>query len=180
MATLGETIQKLRKRENIKAKDLAKELNISSSYLSQYEHDIKKPPREQLQKIADILGYPISAFEDTEYDYVVAMHRQFQAYEKYVGIIETDETIKEKVANGTLEKGVYVSYKSLSAFMYTWFLKYDDMKNGVITEEEFQEWMDRYTETSEPNTIIQKVEKLYDKKMNEIDTITSNKKREDD
>ncbi|MCR5598454.1 MAG: helix-turn-helix domain-containing protein [Lachnospiraceae bacterium] len=170
--TLGQTIRKLRKQSNIKAVELAEALNTSKSYISQYEHDKKKPSKEQLEKIADFLGYPVCAFEDTEYDAMVGMHRLFQLFQKYEGVIETDETIKAKVSEDTLEEGVYISLKSLSGFMITWFNKYEDWKNGEISEADFQEWMDRYTLDYEPSKTMRTAGALYDEKMNEMDATT--------
>ena len=172
--TLGQTIRRLRKQSKWKANKLAEELDWNKSYISQIEHDKRKPSKAQLERIATLLGYPVCAFEDTEYDTVVAMHRMFQAFQKYEGILETSETLKDKVTNGNLEDGVYISFKSLSGFMIAWFEKYEAMKNGAISEADFQEWMDRYTLESEPSQLMRSVGTSFDEKMNELDSIADN------
>lgn len=167
--TLGKTIKRLRKQRGMKASVLAKEFNGSKSYISQIEHDKRKPSQEQLQKIADTLGYPLCAFDDTEYDDLVAMHRLFSIYRKYEGVLETDESIRHKISDGTLEEGVYISFKKLQDYMDAWFEIYKKMKDGTISEAEFQEWMDAFTVKTEPNMEVKDEKTSFDEKMNKID-----------
>lgn len=56
----GEVLRLLRVFNNIKANDLAEELNISKSYLSEIEHNKKKPSIELLDKYAEILNIKTS------------------------------------------------------------------------------------------------------------------------
>ncbi len=177
--TIGEKIKRFRKQSGMKACTLAENLKWNKSYISQMEHGKRKPSQEQLQKIADALGYPLCAFDDTDYDYVVAMHRLFSIYQKYDGLLETDETIKEKVSEGSLEEGVYISFKSLAGFMATWYEKINDVKDGNLSEEDFQEWMDRYTAQSEPSQLMRKVGASFDAQMNKLDTIASQNDNEE-
>ena len=56
----GEVLRLLRVFNNIKASDLANELDISKSYLSEIEHGKKAPSIELLEKYAAILNVKTS------------------------------------------------------------------------------------------------------------------------
>jgi transcriptional regulator with XRE-family HTH domain len=57
----GEAIMDLRKRQRLKQKDLAKELNISATHLSLIEHGHQKPSVDLMSAIAQYFGLPITA-----------------------------------------------------------------------------------------------------------------------
>ena len=97
------------------------------------------------------------------------MHRLFSIYRKYEGVLETDESIKHKISDGTLEEGVYISFKKLQDHMDAWFEIYNKMKDGTISEAEFQEWMDAFTVETEPNMEVKDEKTSSDDKMNKID-----------
>lgn len=56
----GEVLRLLRVFNDIKANELAKQLGISKSYLSEIEHNKKKPTIDLLEKYASILNIKTS------------------------------------------------------------------------------------------------------------------------
>jgi transcriptional regulator with XRE-family HTH domain len=58
MDSLGTYIRTARTKRGIKARDLARQLGISNSYLSDIEYDRRRPAPHLLEKIADALGLP--------------------------------------------------------------------------------------------------------------------------
>ena len=56
---VGTVIQDIRRRKDISQGDLAKQLKISQTYLSQIEGDKKTPSMEVLQEISKALEIPV-------------------------------------------------------------------------------------------------------------------------
>ena len=56
---IGNTLQKIRKEKGIKQKHFAQECNISATYLSQIENNVKDPNLKTLNIIAEKLEIPI-------------------------------------------------------------------------------------------------------------------------
>lgn len=55
---LGTTLRDIRKRKKINQKDLAREANISQTYISQIESGKRLPSIETLEKLGIVLGIP--------------------------------------------------------------------------------------------------------------------------
>ena len=58
--TRGERIRAARKKAGMTQGELAKRLNISFQSVAQWENDLRNPKLETLQKIASVLGVPLS------------------------------------------------------------------------------------------------------------------------
>jgi transcriptional regulator with XRE-family HTH domain len=58
---VGDVIASIRRRKRIGQKELAKDLEISHTYLSQIENGAKTPSIKLLNKISEKLGLPLSA-----------------------------------------------------------------------------------------------------------------------
>lgn len=56
---VGSVIQEIRRKKELSQGDLAKQLNISQTYLSQIEGDKKTPSMELLQEISKVLEIPV-------------------------------------------------------------------------------------------------------------------------
>jgi len=62
--TLGKKIKVERKSKAISLRKFAKSLEISAAYLVDIEKDRREPPKDLLQKIADLLDIPNSTFDE--------------------------------------------------------------------------------------------------------------------
>lgn len=56
---IGCVLKYLRKTKNLKQEEIAKQLNIKSNALSQYETSARQPTFETIEKIADLCEYDI-------------------------------------------------------------------------------------------------------------------------
>lgn len=65
MSLLGTRIKKLREKKNLSQKDLAKELHISNSTLSQYESGIRVP--------SDEMKTTLAKYFDVSMDYLMGL-----------------------------------------------------------------------------------------------------------
>jgi len=187
--TVGEKIKKIRKRSDLSSKELAQIIGVSEPYMSAYENGKRNPKEDTLDKIADALGVHPQALVDNEFDCIAAMHKLFDIFRMYEGDIIDSETIKEKVNNGTFDNGddcnVYITFKGLSSFLFSWLLQYEEMKEKIEEtksikniskklkaekeiEENFDMWMDLYP-TSEPNKEMLEFALKSDKRLNSID-----------
>lgn len=63
---VGMKIQELRRLNNITAKELAKQVDVSSSFISAIENNSTKLSLATLQHICSILGVTLSEFFDSE------------------------------------------------------------------------------------------------------------------
>ena len=57
---IGQRIRKLRLKQGFKAKDFAREVNISRVYLNEIERGTKTPSLDTMQKICDALGITLA------------------------------------------------------------------------------------------------------------------------
>ena len=64
--TIGERIKAARNNRNITQKELAKRLNVSETFISQYERGIRNPKIETLQKISNALEVPLEQLRSQE------------------------------------------------------------------------------------------------------------------
>lgn len=104
----GEVLKLLRVFNDIKASDLAEQLGISKSYLSEIEHDRKKPSIELLDKYAEILKIKTSTLmlfsealdedEDVKSD---ARHMVAKAAVKWMQILNKVGHVDEEIPNQT-------------------------------------------------------------------------------
>ena len=56
---LGNTIQKLRKKKGLKAKELAHRIGVAPTHLSQIENNAKHPRPQTMEAIAEVLEIPV-------------------------------------------------------------------------------------------------------------------------
>jgi len=79
---VGAVIQEIRRKKNLSQGDLAKQLDISQTYLSQIEGDKKTPSMELLQQVSTVLGIPVYylLFKGLEMEDIAADKRE--AYQK--------------------------------------------------------------------------------------------------
>lgn len=66
--TIGENIKRLRKERGLTQVTLGERAGLSNGQISEYEHDVVKPPIERLAKIADVLGVSVAAIDSSLLD----------------------------------------------------------------------------------------------------------------
>ena len=66
--TIGENIKRLRKERGFTQVTLGQRCGLSNGQISEYEHDVVKPPIERLAKIADALDVSVAAIDSSLLD----------------------------------------------------------------------------------------------------------------
>lgn len=56
---IGNTIRKLRKERRMSQAEMAKQCDITQTYLSQLENNVKEPTTSLLRRIATVFGLPL-------------------------------------------------------------------------------------------------------------------------
>ncbi|MCI2908891.1 helix-turn-helix domain-containing protein [Staphylococcus hominis] len=78
---IGEILKKIRQIYSINAKDLAQDLNISPSYLSEIENNKKTPSLNLIEKYAEMFDIKVSSIilmaEDMEKNKKLSMSEKF-------------------------------------------------------------------------------------------------------
>ena len=78
---IGEVLKKIRQVYSIAARDLAKDLDISPSYLSEIENNKKTPSLDIIEKYSDIFDIKISSIilmaEDINENKKISMSEKF-------------------------------------------------------------------------------------------------------
>ncbi|MDJ1110492.1 helix-turn-helix transcriptional regulator [Macrococcus caseolyticus] len=78
---IGEVLKKIRQIYSRTAKDLAKDLNISPSYLSEIENNKKDPSLDLIEKYSDIFDIKVSSIilmaEDMNDNRKISMSEKF-------------------------------------------------------------------------------------------------------
>lgn len=72
MASIGERILNLRKKQNLSQKELAEKVGITEASLSRYENNLREPKAEIIAKISEILGCST--------DYLLGLSNNTEAY----------------------------------------------------------------------------------------------------
>ena len=90
---IGETIRNIRKKRGIRQAELASEINITQSYLSQIENNKKEPHLSTLANIANILDIPLPAL------FFLAMEDEDVGDDRKVAFSELSPRVKELISD---------------------------------------------------------------------------------
>lgn len=102
---IGDTLKRMRTIYGYKAIQMSKELNISTSYLSEIENNKKQPSLKLLQKYADIFGLKLSSlillYEklDESNDKENLQRTMKRAMEKLIVLFSDNEVDKNEPSN---------------------------------------------------------------------------------
>ena len=131
----GRKIRRLRLHRNIPAKQLGKQYHISEASMLQYELGIRNANEEKLKNIASSLGTMPSVLR--------ARH--------LAGIDDAMQVLFELAAAFGLEPVQIGERTVLSArganlekYLEEWSIQHQKFKNGELTEEQYQDWMDYF------------------------------------
>ncbi|MCH3944671.1 MAG: helix-turn-helix domain-containing protein [Lachnospiraceae bacterium] len=130
---MGRSIRTLRSKRNLTQKELANLSGISESSLRSYELGARYPKAECIVAIAEALGVPPESLDTcnitTELE---LLHALFRA-ENQLGIFIDCYGL---VGGGS---------KKMQEAMNKWCRMSLKLKEGEITEEQYQDWKDTYT-----------------------------------
>lgn len=136
----GRKIRRLRMHRQIPAKVLGKPYHISEASMLQYELGIRSVSEEKLRNIAHALGTRPSVLRPRH----------------LAGIDDAMQVLFELAAAFGLEpvqvdghtmlsaKGETSNFVNLEKYLAEWAVQHQKYKNGELTEEQYQEWMDYF------------------------------------
>jgi len=109
--------------------------------IAQYESGTRTPKEDMLTKIAKVLDVNYrSLYEPTLYAAEDIMYTLFELDEHYK--ISLSEQSKKKI-NVTFDS------KLLNDFMSEWLIRKQELSEGAITKEEYQEWKLNWPQTAD-------------------------------
>ncbi len=126
---IGDRIKLLRESKNITVKDLAEKSDVSSSLISQIEHEKVSPSLNTLKRILNALGETIIS--------LVEMEKEF---DKNKSLIKEEDRIKVIVAPGCIYEVLSVKNNNFSLFVSRFepgyeaddFFVHDGIEAGII------------------------------------------------
>lgn len=136
--TVGEKIRFYRTEKGLLQKELAIKSKISESAIRNYELGNRYPNQSQREAIAAALGISVFAISDPSFDNEHAiMHAFFE--------LEKEHGLKTKQENGVSHIDFDSSVnRSMQQRITEWAKVAQQVKDGIISEEEYEEWKSTY------------------------------------
>lgn len=141
---IGDRIKRVRKFRKMTQKELGRAIGFDEKSadvrIAQYESNIRTPKEDMLKKMTDVLNVNYrSIYEPTLYAAEDIMYSLFELDEHYP--ISLHDIIDDRDPQYPTKR-VIVNFNSklLDDFMGTWMEKKQEVKDGVITKEEYVEW----------------------------------------
>lgn len=132
---VGRTIRRLRKARKLSAEALAKQGGLKKSALLHYENGIRSVSEEALSQISTALGVPSSTLRARHIESVADAMQVLFLLERVFGL---------KPGNNAERFSFSVSSDELAACFSEWKAQYEKLISGELTEEEYQDWKDRF------------------------------------
>ena len=84
-ASIGENIRRIRIRKGLSQKELAEKAGMSNVLLNNYEHGLRNPKAETLQRIAQALGVSPEVLQGEEMSEMQAKKRLYAIFSQFGG-----------------------------------------------------------------------------------------------
>jgi len=142
---VGDRIKRVRNMRGMTLKELGLAVGFDDSSadvrIAQYESGTRTPKEDMLTQIAKVLDVNFrSLYEPTLYAAEDIMYTLFELDEHYK--ISLSEQSKKKI-NITFDS------KLLNDFMSEWLIRKQELSEGIITKEEYQEWKLNWPQTAD-------------------------------
>jgi len=157
---VGDRIKRVRNMRGMTQKELGLAVgfdeNSADVRIAQYESGTRTPKEDMLRKIAEILDVNYySLYEPTSYaiqDIIYTLFELDEHYRIYLNEI-TNPYTSELPRN---QIGVSFNGRTLNDIMREWLIRKQELAEGTITKEEYQEWKLNWPQTADDNTTIKK------------------------
>ena len=144
---IGQRIRFFRNRKGMTQKQLGEILGFlgktSDVRMAQYESEARTPKQDLVKEMAHIFGISTHALSVPDIDsYIGLMHTLFAIEDMYglkVGTINGELCLRIDRNNGS-------TFSSMYDMLHAWQIQADKLKNGEITQEEYDEWRYKYPE----------------------------------
>ena len=138
MATVGESIRRYRKAQNLSAAKLAEKVGLTESAILHYERGIRTPGESQLEKIAHVLDVSSKMLEDHKIESAKDLVRALLQLEDEFGLVPD-----------MCDGGLWVDPKARNAqkaveAIGAWGEIRHRLITGEITQEEYDAWKRKF------------------------------------
>ena len=143
--SIGSKIRLLRMKKGITQKELGMKLGFTESTaevrIAQYETDSRIPREDLLNRIADALNVNVEYLNPDTRTAIGKMQAFFE--------MEDDGVLQPKIVNGEPvlsfgQKDCSDTALAIQLFMHQWTDKAEQLRNGEITQEEYDQWRYHY------------------------------------
>ena len=162
---IGERIKAIREFRGLTQKELGRAIGFDESTararISQYEIGNRVPKEDTLLALAKVLNINVQAIKDYSLDTPIdVMEYLFwldeKAGRKGVELFRTSPTEAAMEINTTNEEkeriGLFLALDGLEAYLSEWFTLKDRLNNGLISDQEYFEWLIGWPDTSNNNS----------------------------
>ena len=157
---VGDKIKRVRNIRGMTQKELGLAVgfdeNSADVRIAQYESGTRTPKENMLKKIAEILDVNFrSLYEPYLYAAEDVMYTLFELDEHYkIYLTEIINPYTSELPRKQI--GVSFNANILNDFMGEWLIRKQELVEGTITKEEYQEWKLNWPQTSDGNKTIKK------------------------
>lgn len=134
---VGRRIRALRNANNMTAAELADKVGLAEQSIRNYENGSRQPSDDKLSRIAGELGVPLAMLRDRQISsYEDVMHILFELSDNFEF---HPTTLQEKTKYAITSNNTPINHA-----LQAWDEKYQQWKNGQITQAAFQQWKDAF------------------------------------
>ena len=134
--SIGQKIRRIRKRKGLTAPKLAEKCKTTKTAISYYENGLRQVSDERRKAIADALGVSEGILKD---------HQLNESSDIIFALFEMEEQgyLKPVVSEDSV--GLQVDNSVLREALIAWNEKYKQKANGLLSQEEYDEWKDSFS-----------------------------------
>ncbi|GFI71946.1 hypothetical protein IMSAG250_01154 [Clostridiales bacterium] len=149
--TVGQRLKRFRTRKGLTQKQLGLAVGFDNRTadirIAQYETGTRKPKDKYIEKLAAIVGVQPSALEVPEIKNYEHLFQLLFALEDEYGL----KISKDEHGTPCLVPDIYSSSSHCDTFR-AWYKKSEQLKNGEITQEQYDNWRYQYPASSARET----------------------------
>ena len=149
--TVGQRLKRFRTRRGLTQKQLGLAVGFDNRTadirIAQYETGTRKPKGKYIEKLAAIVGVQPSALEIPEIDNFESLFQLLFALEDEYGL----KISKDEYGTPCLVPDIYNRASHYDRFR-AWYTKAEQLKNGEITQEQYDDWRYQYPASSARET----------------------------
>lgn len=149
--TVGQRLKRFRTRKGLTQKQLGLAVGFDNRTadirIAQYETGTRKPKDKYIEKLAAIVNVQPSALEVPEIKNYEHLFQLLFALEDEYGL----KISKDEHGTPCLVPDIYSSSSHCDTFK-AWYKKYEQLKNGEITQEQYDDWRYQYPASSARET----------------------------
>ncbi len=141
--SIGSRLRRYRKAVDLTQKQLAEAVGLTESAVRNYELDIRRPKRPQIEAMARTLEVAPEALEDIGVESARQAMEVLFRMEDEMGLVPIDTTDGVGIGIDPSAKGA----QKAQAALKTWKRMRDDVDAGKVSEAEYEAWKASFEST---------------------------------